>query len=392
MKPRLVSIALLAASLAGFVSCGSGESGEKNVDSIVAKAQKKISKGDYKKALNLLCDSLTDDEMLASELNTQTLARAFYALANTSELLKDDFKLDVEDRGVEFELDKDKRHLVASFFDSRMVKVYDFPSMNERLTVSAPSHVYKASLSPDSTILAVATYDNNVYLYDYPSGKKHGELEGHEHSVRDVTFAPSGMLISCSNDHRVKAWDVNFLTELWSVKPHSRNVKSVAMSSDGSMIASCSNDGSVQTFYFDGYGQPKYKGTYIDVANNYVNDVAMSPDGLVVAAASGDEKLSFFDVEYRNLLGAFTLDSSGLSVAYSPDGSLVAVGTAYSLYIIDTKNYVQLAALKNVGSNIWSVDFVDNNTVIAGDNDGIKTIRLLGPNELVSGARRLRKS
>lgn len=392
MKTRLLSVALLAALMVGFVSCGSGESGEKNVDSIVAKAQKRINKGDYKKALNLLCDSLTDDEMLASELNTQTLAQAYYALAESSELIIDKFNFDVQDRDVEFELDKDGRHLVVSFFDNRMVKVYDFPSMKERLTVNAPSQVYKAALSPDSTILAVATYENNVYLYDYPSGKKRGELEGHEHSIRDVTFAPTGMLISCSNDHRVKAWDVNFLTELWSVNPHSRNVKSVSMSSDGSLIASCSNDGSVQTFYFDGYGQPKYKGTYIDVANNYVNDVAVSPDGSVVATASGDEKLSFFDVEYRNLLSAFDLDGSALSVTYSPDGSLVAVGTIRSVYIIDTKRYVELAKVYLAANGVWSVDFIDNNTIIAGDNEGIKTIRLLDPNELVSAARRLRKS
>jgi WD40 repeat protein len=65
------------------------------------------------------------------------------------------------------------------------------------------------AFSPDGKILASASHDKTVKLWDVATNKERATLQGHEGMVYSVAFSPDGKtLASVSGDKTVKLWDV----------------------------------------------------------------------------------------------------------------------------------------------------------------------------------------
>jgi len=88
-------------------------------------------------------------------------------------------------------------------------------------------------------LLASASNDKSVRLWDLDGAKRHGTLNGHEHGVQALAAtSDSGTLASADEKGAIKLWDVSARKERKTFPPLKGGVSSLGFSPSGKILAS----------------------------------------------------------------------------------------------------------------------------------------------------------
>ncbi|MBM84377.1 MAG: hypothetical protein CMJ78_27805 [Planctomycetaceae bacterium] len=112
-------------------------------------------------------------------------------------------------------------------------------------------HPHMIATSPDGSLVAAASHDLLVYVWDTSSGELLRSLKGHTDEVMSVGFSVDGLQVaSGSRDKTVRLWDVQSGKQLKTFRGHSDWVWSVRLLPDGRRLMSGggSNGGSIRTW------------------------------------------------------------------------------------------------------------------------------------------------
>ncbi|MEG4502450.1 AAA-like domain-containing protein [Microcoleus sp. F6_B4] len=242
-----------------------------------------------------------------------------------------------------------------------------------------------ASFSPDSQTIVTATDDNSIKLWQ-TKGNLQATLTGHAAKIRKAIFNPSGQLIvSASDDQTLKVWQKNGQV-IHDFKELSGKITTVSLSPDGKIIASASTDGTVKLWKINGEELSSLK-----VERGWITSTSFSPDGQIIAAAGTDGTVKLWSLTkvVEKLRKQQSIEASTdiklfrtlqiesdriMSVTFSPDGSMLAAGSAGGTARIWSKDGTPLSILKHT-SRLTNISFSpDSQMLLSASTD--KMVRL----------------
>jgi hypothetical protein len=237
--------------------------------------------------------------------------------------------------------------------------------VHELVTLAGHSdRVMSVAFSPGGALLASASTDGTVKLWEMPGGRELAALASHSSVVASVTFPPDGALLASPSDGgTVKLWAMPGGRELATLAGHSGPVSSVAFSPDGALLASASYDGTVKLWEMPG---GREAAATLAGHRNVVTSVAFSPDGALLASASADQTIRLWEMPGgRELTTRTGYDSAVMSVAFSPDGGLLASASSGTVKLWAMPGGRELATLAGHSGPVSSVAFSPDGALLA---------------------------
>ncbi|MEH1812103.1 MAG: serine/threonine-protein kinase [Nostoc sp.] len=270
-------------------------------------------------------------------------------------------------------------YTLASGSDDKNIKLWDLNNKKVLTSLSGHSQAVKSiAFSPDGQILATASDDKTIKLWQVETLKEICTLLGHSHAVKSVAFSPNGQILASGSwDKTVKLWDVNTGTEICTITGHQLQVNSVAFSPQGQLLASASYDRTIRLWQIKGsprkiQNRPCY--SLLSTLSGHawaVLTVAFSPDGQILATGSDDNTIKLWEVNTGQLICTLVGHSwSVVAVAFTADGETL------------------LSASCDKTVKLWRVSTAEEIVTLSGHIDTVSAVAVSKVTQLIASGSR----
>jgi WD40 repeat protein len=257
---------------------------------------------------------------------------------------------------------------VSLYEDSKPDRT-NFPDHCAKVLSDHSDEVWYVSFSHDGRILATASADNSIILYDTSDFSILRVLSGHDKQVMYVSFSPDdSSILSCSLESHAHLWDVatGELVETMGMSGESR-VWCCDWLPDGSGFVLGSPDKEIGVF--DSQGHLDYK-----LDGSIINDLKVSKDFKLITVTY-EKNIEVWDLLSRQKLKTLAIEQRITSVSVSeknPNEILINVSPS-ELQLWDWSRQILLT--KYVGHKqekfvLRSCFGYDESLVISGSEDG----------------------
>lgn len=231
-------------------------------------------------------------------------------------------------------------------------------------------------LIPNSTSVVCGTSGGQMCIVDVQSKEHDRQIEGHSREVKWIAVSKDGALIaSCCTDKTIRLWSTKTCEPVCEpLIGHMDWVLCVAISDDCKYIASASYDKTVRIWNVQG-GHPV--GNPLVGHSDVVCCVSFSPNGKYIVSGSYDKSIRIWHIPFRDsvaisnsLLGH---EDAVYSVSMSPDGRhIISASSDKTVRVWDFSSREQVGEPIKFGESVRHVSVSnDNKTVVSIDINGV---------------------
>ena len=247
--------------------------------------------------------------------------------------------------GVAFSADG---HRLATACEDELARVWTLPGETPPMILKGHSyHVTGIAWSPDGTVIATSAGDDTrptkpgqVRVWDASSGMLMNQYELHLKAATGVAFSLDGRyLLSSSVDERVNVYDLNNNKPLGFYGGHSRPTNAVLVHPEGETAISVSGGRAVGKNELMAWEiETGEKIAVVEAHGAKITSLAVSHNGRLAATGSQDLSVALWN---------FAFLSIGVPAAVASEASTVIIPPADAAVAIQNAEAVQAAAEKN---------------------------------------------
>ncbi|XP_031569148.1 U4/U6 small nuclear ribonucleoprotein Prp4-like [Actinia tenebrosa] len=222
----------------------------------------------------------------------------------------------------------------------------------------------QATLSLDETgpCMASCSADGAVKLWSLKSDTPIANIEGHEKRVPRLAYHPSGRFLgTCCFDNSWRLWDLEQLKEVLHQEGHSREVYSIAFQTDGSLSATCGLD--ARGLVWDlRTGQCVMS---LDGHLQKVLAIDFAPNGYQIATGSEDQKVMIWDLRQHKCLYTIPAHTNLVSHLKYHDDYLLSASYDSHIKVWSHPGWAPLKTLAGHEQKVSCVDLSPDGQYIA---------------------------
>ena len=218
-------------------------------------------------------------------------------------------------------------------------------SESGKLKYSTEKHTGKittALYNPQGDMFLTASEDGTVNLWESSTGSLLRKFRGHLGSITSAAFSPMGArIVTGSEDGSIRIWTVRSDRPFYLAEEHEAPIRCIEFSPDERTFATTHTDG-VARIWDTRSMKPTFE---IEIPDSYYSCAYYSPNGRSIIAYS-KTAVRVWDVANGKPRAPAIPGNFVMRPVSSPDGGYFAVGTDFTMWIIDANTGVSVAQLE----------------------------------------------